>query len=234
MLIRGHHQFDGQFTQVPNTWLRDSRISLGAKGLIAQLVSHREGWGITIQNLADQNGCGKDRIRGYIRELEEFGYLQRSEKQRHNEKGYLAGFDYLTQDPPLSDLPTKVEPTKVEPTKDNPTHKNTIVKNTISKNTIDIETNGQFDEFWSIYPNRLGKGQARTAFDKAVAKVGVEVVLEGARRLARDPNLPPTQFIPRPATWLNQERWDDDPYPPRETKKADTMRLIDEWRNNVQ
>jgi hypothetical protein len=35
------------------------------------------------------------------------------------------------------------------------------------------------------------------------------------RRYAADPNLPDKQFIPLPATWLNGDRWDDDPCPPR-------------------
>jgi len=226
MLIRGHHQFDGHFTQIPNSWLRDTKISLGAKGLLAQMLSHVPGWRVTIQGLADQNACGKDRIRGYIRELEQFGYLIRSEKQRHNEQGHLAGFDYTTCDPPLADYPTKVAPTKA-----NPTHKKTIEKNTIDKKIKREDYSSEFDSFWALYPNRLGKGEARTAFVKAVDKVGVEKVVGGAQRLADDPNLPPKQYVPRPATWLNQERWDDDPYPPRGNKKAETKRLIDEWGN---
>jgi hypothetical protein len=229
MLIRGHHQFDGQFTQIPNSWLRDTTISLGAKGLLAQMLSHVPGWRVTIQGLADQNKCGKDRIRNYIRELETCGYLQRSEKQRHNEHGHLAGYDYTTCDPPLAGYPTKVKPTKATPTKGNPTHKNTIEKKNIEKKTIEEDYSSEFDSFWSVFPNRLGKGEARNAFVKAVGKVGVDRVLDGARRLAEDPNLPPKQYIPRPATWLNQERWDDDPYPPRGNKKAETKRLIDEW-----
>ena len=67
------------------------------------------------------------------------------------------------------------------------------------------------------------------AFVKAVSKAGLESVMSGVQRLALDPNLPPKQYIPRPATWLNQERWDDDPYPPRAGKKQETKRLIDEW-----
>lgn len=225
MLIRGHHDFDNQFTQVPNSWLRDPSVSLGAKGLLAQLMSHTPGWSVSIQSLALQNNCGRDRIRTYIQELQGAGYLHRSEKQRHNEQGYLIGYDYTTQDPPSSGYPTKVQPTKVQPTKENPTLKKTIEKKTIEKKTSSVE----FDTFWEIYPSRLGKGEARVAFDKAVDKVGLESVMDGVRRLASDPNLPPKQYIPRPATWLNQERWGDDPYPERGGKKQQTKRLIDEW-----
>lgn len=234
MLIRGHHDFDGQFTQVPNAWLRDQRISLGAKGLIAQLLSHRPGWTITVHGLAEQNGCGKDKLRGYIRELESAGYLTRSEKQRHNSRGHLAGYDYITGNPPLADLPTKVQPTKVQPTKENPPHKNTIQKNTIEKKTIEIDTYRQdtdiaFDQFWSVYPRRVGKGTARKAFERAIRDWSIAEVLDGAKRLAEDPNLPDVQFIPHPSTWLNREGWTDDPYPARDGKKQETKRLIDEW-----
>lgn len=72
-----------------------------------------------------------------------------------------------------------------------------------------------FDRFWQVFPRRTGKGAARKAFERAVAKVGVDAVMAGAQRLADDPNLPEAQYVPHPATWLNQERWDDDPLPAR-------------------
>ena len=33
-LIRGYHSFDDHFTQIPNSWLRDTRLSLKAIGLL--------------------------------------------------------------------------------------------------------------------------------------------------------------------------------------------------------
>lgn len=77
------------------------------------------------------------------------------------------------------------------------------------------DASADFDLFWSIYPKRVGKGQAQKAFVKAVKRAGLDTVLNGARRLAEDPNLPDKQYIPNPTTWLNGDRWTDDPYPPR-------------------
>jgi hypothetical protein len=79
-----------------------------------------------------------------------------------------------------------------------------------------------FDEFWSIYPRRQGKGDARRAFAKALRKAKLAEVLAGVERLRDDPNLPVDEpsLIPMPATWLNQERWDDDPLPPRRAGPA--------------
>lgn len=75
-----------------------------------------------------------------------------------------------------------------------------------------------FEDFWNAYPRKLGKGEARQAFARAVNLYGHDVVVDGAKRFASDPNLPAKQFIPRPATWINQERWNDEPYPVKDVK----------------
>ncbi|WP_330251801.1 hypothetical protein OG874_37665 [Nocardia sp. NBC_00565] len=72
-----------------------------------------------------------------------------------------------------------------------------------------------FVEFWAAYPRRTDKGGARKAYAKAITRTDSSAILDGARRFAADPNLPEPQFIPHPATWLNGERWTDEPLPPR-------------------
>ena len=39
-------------------------------------------------------------------------------------------------------------------------------------------------------------------------------IIAAALRYQNDPNRAPT-YTPHPTTWLNQDRWDDDPLPPR-------------------
>lgn len=47
-----------------------------------------------------------------------------------------------------------------------------------------------------------------------LAKAGkLDEVWSGLERLRNDPNRPRPEYVPRPMTWLNQERWNDDPYP---------------------
>jgi hypothetical protein len=72
-----------------------------------------------------------------------------------------------------------------------------------------------FDDFWEPYPRKVGKDDARKAWDKAtkVRKVDPAVIVAGAKRFAADPNLPGKQFIPHPSTWLARGGWDDEPYP---------------------
>lgn len=82
-----------------------------------------------------------------------------------------------------------------------------------------------FDEFWTFYPRKVGKGAAKKAFKVAHAKANGDVVL-GAQRFAADPNLPTDKnYIPHPATWLNGERWDDEPLPYREKSPEEKAAL---------
>jgi hypothetical protein len=69
-IIRGEHSFDAHFTQIPNAWLRDNRLSYKARGLLAELVSHTVGWEVSIQRIANNGVDGKDSIGSAIQELE--------------------------------------------------------------------------------------------------------------------------------------------------------------------
>jgi hypothetical protein len=79
---------------------------------------------------------------------------------------------------------------------------------------------GAFDRFWKAYPRKVGKRTAQTAFARALKRQSAEAVIEGAIRLAIDPNLPEREFIPHPTTWLNRDGWEDDPLPERTNGKG--------------
>lgn len=209
-LIRGHQSFDDHFTQIPNSWLRDSRISLAAKGLIAQLMSHKPGWKISIYTLAHQNGIGKDGMRTILNELLNAGYLARSAERERTSQGFLGSYTYTTQDPLF--LGNADEPTLDEPTLVNPPHKNTNIK---EKQFKEYNPQNEFEDFWNLYPRKVGKQDAFKAFKKAIATTPFIAIYVGVQKLATDPNLPEKQFIPHPATWLNEGRWSDEPYPER-------------------
>lgn len=72
-----------------------------------------------------------------------------------------------------------------------------------------------FTAFWVAYPRKVGKGQARKAWRSAVVgKPGdPKVIIAAAEQFGASCRAKGTeqQFIPHPATWLNGERWGDDP-----------------------
>jgi len=75
-------------------------------------------------------------------------------------------------------------------------------------------TQKAFDEFWNIYPRKVGKRDAEKAYAKALTVASAEEILAGAQKYATDPNRVDT-FTAHPSTWLNQGRWADDALPPR-------------------
>ncbi|MBC3186387.1 hypothetical protein H7347_07340 [Corynebacterium sp. zg-331] len=83
-----------------------------------------------------------------------------------------------------------------------------------------------FEMFWAAYPRRTGKRKALEAWRRAKGRGGEQAVLDGAKRLASDPNLPERQFIPHPATWLNRDGWEDEPLPVRNAGEQQKPRRL--------
>ena len=67
------------------------------------------------------------------------------------------------------------------------------------------------DEFWEAYPKKMAKGQAKRAWAKAFILDHPQEIVEAAKRYAKAQDGKDKQFIPYPASWLNAERWKDEP-----------------------
>jgi hypothetical protein len=91
-------------------------------------------------------------------------------------------------------------------------------------------TEADRERFWTAFPNKVGKADAMKAFDKASNKVTPEVLFPALDRYANKSDDRP---FCNPATWLNQERWLDQPAtnkhgqrpysPPRKPSGADFL-----------
>lgn len=69
-----------------------------------------------------------------------------------------------------------------------------------------------FEKFWAAYPKKVGKDAARRAFDKRepdAALVSTMVSALGWQKQRDQWLREEGRFIPNPATWLNQARWED-------------------------
>ncbi|MBA7561089.1 hypothetical protein ES708_02724 [subsurface metagenome] len=80
------------------------------------------------------------------------------------------------------------------------------------RNGRDRSGSFDFDQFWSLYPRKVGKKAASKAWDKAKDKPALEVLLVAleAQKKSEQWKKDGGQYIPNPATWLNQGRWDDE------------------------
>ena len=78
-----------------------------------------------------------------------------------------------------------------------------------------------FAEWWELYPRKVGKQAAAAKYAWALKSASAGELLDGLRRhlpllRSKDP-----QFVPHPATWLSQGRWEDEVgNPPPQGQKA--------------
>lgn len=79
-----------------------------------------------------------------------------------------------------------------------------------NKNKNKCYSAADFEQFWSAYPRKVGKQKAQEAFEKI--NVPLETLLSALEEQKRTPQWAKDggQFIPHPATWLNQSRWEDE------------------------
>jgi hypothetical protein len=68
---------ENNFTIIPNSLLKDKRLSLKAKGLLCQLLSFPESWDYSISGLSQVTGEGKTSIRSALDCLDKAGYVER-------------------------------------------------------------------------------------------------------------------------------------------------------------
>ena len=109
------------FIIVSKTISDDDSLSWAARGMLIHLLGKPDNWRVSLSYLVTQTKnaakkSGRESVSAILSELIDSGYIVRSEYQRHNESGYLCGYDYTVFDSPCTGLPTKVEPCKVNPT----------------------------------------------------------------------------------------------------------------------
>ena len=126
------------FTIMCNHHLRNTELSLKAKGLLSLMLSLPEDWDYTTKGLAHICKDGVDSITTALKELERHGYLTRQRLRYEN--GQLGDIEYTIHEkpvnaekqtfPPKRENPRQVnpgqaKPEQVEPGQENPAQLNT-------------------------------------------------------------------------------------------------------------
>ncbi len=154
---------NSNYTIMANYHLRDTRLSLKAKGLLSIMLSLPPEWDFTLAGLARISKEGISAIRAAVVELEETGYVVRARVR--NEAGQLTETEYtiyefpqngeqddsgeeprptdhpgtngsmLPHESPVCSSPALEKPTSENPTLDNPTLGNPTLENRTQLNT---------------------------------------------------------------------------------------------------
>ena len=96
------------YTVMANFHLRDTSLSLKAKGLLSLMLSLPENWDYTTKGLAQICKDGVDSICATLKELEKAGYIQR--RRVRNEMGRLTDLEYTILEKPIVPAPAEESP----------------------------------------------------------------------------------------------------------------------------
>jgi len=106
------------YTVMANHHLRNTELSLKAKGLLSLMLSLPEEWDYTTKGLAHICKDGVDSICAGVRELEEQGYVVR--ERIRNPNGQLGAIEYTILEQPQ-------EPKREKPERENPVQANPVL-----------------------------------------------------------------------------------------------------------
>ena len=111
------------YTVMANHHLRNTKLSLKAKGLLSLMLSLPEDWDYTTKGLAKICKDGVDSICSTVNELEEHGYVIR--ERIRNAKGQLTDIQYTILEQPKPPQPGQGKPKQEKPEQGNPAQLNT-------------------------------------------------------------------------------------------------------------
>jgi len=164
----------------------------------------------SIEGIAKKT-CLTDRgVRKIIRRLEETRWLEiEAGGGRKNCNLYrIKTLNHVQpeQRSPLNVVPKNPEPRSLNPEPCSAEPSITIIEPSKSDNARD-----GFEEFWDRYPRRIGKAAARKSYAKAMKATTHDEIMFGLSQQMPSLASREQQYIPHPSTWLNQERWNDEP-----------------------
>ena len=121
------------YTVMSNHHLRNTNLSLKAKGLLSLMLSLPEEWDYTTKGLSVICKDGVDSITSAIKELEAAGYVVR--ERVRNEKGQLTTAEYSILEEPISVVPEQKKPKQENPILDKPIQDKPILEKHDQLNT---------------------------------------------------------------------------------------------------
>jgi biotin operon repressor len=211
-----------KFALIPD-WVIDLDISSTAFRLYAVLAKYADNQTHQAfpsrETLADRLKCSVKTVERAVQELEAAGAIRKESRGRYHSTLYtLVMSRPRGQKCPNEGTKMSDEATKMSERGD----KNVAltIPNELDQEELDLINIDGFDEFWSIYPLKREKPKARRAFEKATKRVGaIDRIIEGAVAYRDDPNRQDA-YTKYPATWLNNDCWDDGPLPSKRKESA--------------
>jgi hypothetical protein len=212
------------FTVIANGLIDRQDLSAEARLALIYLLSKPDDWELSVADLRRVLGfngkpCGRNKTYEIVQELKEARFVEATQVI---ESGRFVGMIYTVFDEPQADQ--KPDPAAIPGTSPRPENRDTVPRpefpypenrdktkeRELPKTELLFEERGRaFEDLWRVYPHKVAKADARRAFEKAIRRAPIETLITGIERYIA--NKPPTQHFCNLATWLNGERWTDEP-----------------------
>lgn len=225
-----------RFTIIDSDFVQKSGLPLEAIGLLTYFISLPPDWKVYTSQISKHFHIGRDRARSILRKLIDAGYVKR-ERIRTNGK-YTSYVTYYNDYPEFREVSPETEnpsvvnsPGPEKPGPGLPGLVNPPLQSKYSTEDLSIQNkppivpqrgtcvshnyDKEFSEFYELYPKKVDKQKAKEVFHK-IMKNEPEVLpklMEGLRQQvearARSAEPTPLKYVPGPAVWLRNARWED-------------------------
>ena len=160
------------YTVMSNHHLRNTSLSLKAKGLLSLMLSLPDNWDYTTKGLAAICKDGIDSICSAVKELEQHGYIVR--ERVRNDKGQLTTIEYTILEQPETALPEQEKPKRENPVLDNP-----VLEKPEQENPAQLNTNISNKELsntdgLNTYPIKSYQKEGQAAQKRGNDKMGYD------------------------------------------------------------
>lgn len=228
--IKGSEINSAGYGTIAKLVMQDRELNIGAKAVYAYFCSYT-GAGNSCFPSRDKIcfdlNISKDTIGKHIAQLTLKGYIKVDQVKDKGRFSYNV-YTILNEVSPVEVAPDPETPCPKISDTEKTGHGNTGHGNTgpgklaPNNNSININSSYKnnnlkknnpitaFDKFWEVYPKKVGKEAARKAFAKV--KVPLETLIAAIEKQKKSKQWTKEkgQYIPHPATWLNQGRWEDE------------------------
>lgn len=172
----------------------------------------------SIKRLAELSEMSRRSVEGHLETLEKLGLITRTQQFRDtggkSTNSYIleltGTYENISDAQNLRMVCEKSAHGDTQNLRMNNLVSNNLGKETNISSSDDDGVDYYFDQLWSLYPRKIGKGQARKAFKAASKKIDFYDLLPKLMDFVNTLEGKDKQYMPHLATWLNGERWTDE------------------------
>lgn len=233
MIIKAQVKTD--YVVIPNSLAQHRGISFELRGFLLYVLSKPETWVVTIKDLQNESGIGRDKAYNLINQGVDAGYIQ---KIKPRQSGKFKGVEYVVY-PSVQPFPEKPDTAKPDTVNQEHRKERTIKRKESKKSTdtVSYDSNGfsnmvdildldDFGMWWNAYPKHTGTAQAKKAYRAARKITDAATLLRGAEAYSVSTAGTDKQYIKAPANWLKEELWEDNKPDPRMTYILDGNEIL--------